>query len=192
MLKRLMFGTVILACLLPAQASAQQDDQATLYDKGHFKGRHVTLDGPTRLLTPFTARSIKIPQGKSWELCSGNTFTGCKEFNASDEGTVVSVRSARPVNPVISAAPPGSTAATVSTVGGGPWPSLRGLSSEYLIAPDVGGNRILVPSGKSEEASRMAEDFCRSRGWRTAAYERMQEIAGRTYLADVLCADGKR
>ena len=77
MLKRLMFGAVVLVSLLPAQASAQQDNQATIYDKGHFKGRSITLEGPTRLQTPFSARSIKIPPGKAWEFCDGNTFTGC-------------------------------------------------------------------------------------------------------------------
>jgi hypothetical protein len=193
MLKRFMFGSVVLASLLPGQASAQQDEQATIYYQGHFKGRSITLEGPTRLQTPFTARSIKIPQGKSWELCSGNTFTGCKEFNASDEAMIVNVRSARPVAPIITSAPPSSgPAASVGAVGGGPWPTLRGLSSEYFIAPDSGGNRILVATGKSEEASRLAEEFCTRRGWRTSAYERLQSIGGRTYLADVLCADGKR
>ena len=97
MIKQLMFGAAIVACFLPAPASAQQDEQATLYDKGHFKGRNITLEGPTRLQTPFTAKSIKIPQGKAWELCSGNTFTGCKEFNASDEAMIINVRTARPV-----------------------------------------------------------------------------------------------
>jgi len=194
MLKRLMIGTVVLASLLPTQASAQQpDDQATMYDKGHFKGRNITLEGPTRLQTPFTAKSLKIPDGKSWEFCSGNTFTGCKEISQSDETTVISVRSARPVAPVITSAPTvGGPAASVGTVGGGPWPTLRGLSSEYFIAPDSGGNRILVATGKSEEASRLAEEFCRARGWQTSAYERLQSIGGHTYLADVLCADGKR
>ena len=193
MLKRLTFGAVVLVSLLPAPASAQQDDQATIYDKGHFKGRSITLDGPTRLQTPFSARSIKIPQGKAWEFCDGNTFTGCKEINQSDETTIITVRSARPIAPVITSAPPSSgPAASVGTVGGGPWPTLRGLSSEYFIAPDQGGNRILVASGKSEETSRLAEEFCRQRGWRTSAYERIQSIDGRTYLADVLCADGKR
>jgi len=193
MLKRLMFGAVVLVSLLPTPASAQEDSQATIYDKGHFRGRSITLEGPTRLQTPFSARSIKIPEGKAWELCDGNTFTGCKEFNQSDETTIVTVRSARPVAPVITSAPPGAgPAATVGTVGGGPWPSLRGLSSEYFIAPDAGGNRILVASGKSEEASRMAQDFCRQRGWRTSAYERLQSIDGRAYLADVLCADQDR
>lgn len=193
MRKRLMFGSVLLASLLPAQASAQQEDQATIYYQGHFKGRSITLEGPTRLQTPFTAKSIKIPQGKSWELCTGNTFTGCKEFNGSDEALVITVRSARPVAPIITSAPAtGGPAASVGTVGGGPWPTLRGLSSEYFIAPDSAGNRIMVATGKSEEASRLAQEFCRQRGWQTSAYERLQSIGGHTYLADVLCADGKR
>jgi len=192
-MKRLMFGSVVLASLLPAQASAQQNEQATIYYQGHFKGRSITLEGPTRLQTPFTAKSIKIPEGKSWELCTGNTFTGCKEFNASDQALVITVRSARPVAPIITSAPPsGGPAASVGSVGGGPWPTLRGLSSEYFIAPDSGGNRILVASGKSEEASRLAQEFCRQRGWQTSAYERLQSIGGHAYLADVLCADGQR
>lgn len=193
MLKRFMSGAVVLACLLPAQASAQQEDEAVLYAKGHFKGYSITLEGPTRLSAPFAAKSIRIPEGKAWELCSGNTFTGCKEFNASDEAMIFNVRSARPIAPIITAVPPGGgPAVSVTEVGGGPWPSLRGLASEYFIAPDSGGNRILVASGKSEEASRLAEDFCRARGWRTSAYERLQSIDGRVYLADVLCAEGKR
>jgi hypothetical protein len=194
MLKRLLFGAVAVAALLPVHASAQRTDAdtITLYDRGNFKGRSLTFEGPTRLSSPFNAKSIKFPEGKAWELCSGNTFTGCKEFNRSDSAMVFNVRSARPVAPVITSAPGGAPIASVGTVGGGPWPSLRGLASEYFIAPDVGGNRILVASGKSEEASRLAEDFCRTRGWRTSAHERLQSIGGRTYLADVLCAEGKR
>jgi hypothetical protein len=193
MLKRLVSGAVVLGALVSAPASAQESGQAKLYDRGHFKGRSVTLDGPTRLLTPFTAKSIQLPEGQAWELCSGNTFTGCKEFSRSDPTMVVNVRSARPVAAVITAVPPAAgPAAAVGTVGGGPWPSLRGLGSEYFIAPDTAGNRILVASGKSEEASRLAEEFCRARGWRTSAHERLQSIGGRTYLADVLCAEGKR
>jgi hypothetical protein len=193
MLKQLMLGTVVLVTLLPAQAAAQQDEQAVIYYQGHFKGRSISLEGPTRLQAPFTAKSIKIPEGKSWELCTGNTFTGCKEFNGSDPAMVINVRSARPVAPILTAAPTtGGPAASVGTVGGGPWPTLRGLSSEYFIAPDSGGNRILVASGKSEEASRLAQEFCRQRGWQASAYERLQSLGGRAYLADVLCADGKR
>ena len=194
MLKRLMFGAVVLVSLLPVQASAQHDNEVTLYDKGHFKGRDITIQGPTRLQTPFPARSVKIPQGRAWELCSGSTFSGCKEFNGSDETMIFNVRSARPIAPIISSAPPGAgpAAATVGTVGGGPWPSLRGLSSEYFIAPDAAGNRIPVATGKSEEASRLAQDFCRQRGWRASAYERLQSIDGRAYLADVLCIDQDR
>jgi hypothetical protein len=188
-----MFAAVALAAVLPAAAIAQDADQATIYDKGNFKGRSITLDGPTRFPSPFAAKSIQIPQGKAWELCSGNTFTGCKEFNQSDRGMVFNVRSARPVAAIITAVPTtGGPAAEITKIGGGPWPSLRGLASEYFIAPDSGGNRILIASGKSEEASRLAEEFCRARGWRTSAHERLQSIEGRAYLADVLCSEGKR
>jgi hypothetical protein len=191
MLKRLMSGAVSILALLPAQASGQQADAdtITLYDRGNFKGRSITLEGPTRLSSPFNAKSIRFPEGKTWELCSGNTFTGCKEFTATDRGMVFNVRSARPVASIITSVPAGGPIATVGTVGGGPWPSLRGLASEYFIAPDVGGNRILVATGKSEEASRLAQDFCRGRGWRTSAHQRLQSIGGRAYLADVLCAE---
>jgi hypothetical protein len=191
MLKRLMFGAVSVLALLPAPASGQQTDAntVTLYDRGNFKGRSITLEGPTRLSSPFNANSIRLAEGKTWELCSGNTFTGCKEFTASDRGIVFNVRSARPVASIITSIPSGGPVASVGTVGGGPWPSLRGLASEYFIAPDAGGNRILVATGKSEEASRLAQDFCRARGWRTSAHQRMQSIGGRAYLADVLCAE---
>lgn len=195
MLKRFLFGAVALAALLPGGASAQgqqQADQVTLYDRGSFKGRRITLEGPTRLYAPFATKSVELPEGRAWELCSGNSFTGCREFNASSKGTVMNVRSARPIAPVITAVPPGAPAAAVSAVGGGPWPSLRGLGSEYFVAPDRGGNRIEVPGGKAEDAQRAAEDFCRSRGWRTSAHDRLQSLGGRTYLADVLCAETRK
>ena len=191
MLKRLMFGAVAIAAILPAAAAAQDSREATLYDRGNFKGRSLRLDSPTRFPDVFTARSVQIPEGQAWELCSGNNFTGCREFTGSSKGMVINVRSARPVAAVITSAPPGSPAASVGTVSGGPWPSLRGLASEYFIAPDAGGNRLAVATGKSEEASRLAEEFCRARGWRTSAHERLQSIGGRTYLADVLCSEAR-
>lgn len=194
MLRSMKFAAVVLAAVLPANAAAQDaTDQATIYDRGNFKGRSITLDGPTRFPSPFAVKSIQIPEGKAWELCSGNTFTGCKEFSASNRGMIFNVRSARPIAPIITAVPTtGGPPVAIGEIGGGPWPSLRGLASEYFIAPDNAGNRILVASGKSEEASRLAEEFCRRRGWRTSTHERLQSIEGRTYLADVLCSEGKR
>jgi hypothetical protein len=37
--------------------------------------------------------------------------------------------------------------------------------------------------------SQKARDFCRSHGWRQSVYARLQTIEGRSFLADVLCAD---
>ncbi|HEY0627798.1 MAG TPA: hypothetical protein VGD23_00555 [Sphingomicrobium sp.] len=191
MLKRSIFGAIAISVWPGVHALAQQPSGNTivLYSEGRFKGARITLDGPMRLSTPFTAKSIQIPPGKSWELCNGNSFTGCKEFNASDNGMVFNIRSARPVASIIAST--NAQAAKFGTIDGGPWPSLRGLASEYFIAPDTRGSRILVASRKSEEASRVATDFCRARGWRKSTQERLQSIDGRAYLADVLCGEGE-
>jgi hypothetical protein len=79
--------------------------------------------------------------------------------------------------------------AEVGAVVTGPNPSLRGMASEYFVAPDNHGARIEVPEGTGEAMSQRAQDFCRTRGWRTAAYARLQTLENRTFLADVLCAD---
>ena len=67
----------------------------------------------------------------------------------------------------------------------------RFLAEAALLssAPDDRGARIEVTPGTAEAMSRRARDFCRARGWRTSAYARLQTIEGRTFLADVLCAD---
>ena len=179
MINRLMLGAVALAALLPAQSHAQEQPPAelVLYPKSNFKGRGYPIAGASQSMQIFTVRSVKIPEGQSWELCSGNTFSGCKEFTRSDPGMVMTVRSVRPV------------AARVGAVVTGPTPSLRGLASEYFVAPDDRGARIEVPGGTAEAMSQRAQQFCRSRGWRTQAYARLQTLEGRTFLADVLCAD---
>jgi hypothetical protein len=58
-------------------------------------------------------------------------------------------------------------------------------------APAVanGGARVEVTPGTSEAMSQKARDFCRSHGWRQSVYARLQTIEGRSFLADVLCAD---
>jgi hypothetical protein len=37
--------------------------------------------------------------------------------------------------------------------------------------------------------SRQATQFCRGRGWRSSAHERLQTVGGRVFLADVLCVN---
>jgi hypothetical protein len=186
MLKRLMLGAVAVAALLPAQSHAQEQPPAelVLYPKSNFKGGGYPIAGASQSMQIFTVRSVKIPEGQAWELCSGNTFSGCKEFRQSDPGMVMSVRSVRPVAPKIT-----TVGAAVGTVVTGPNPSLRGMASEYFVAPDDRGARIEVPGGTAEAMSQRAQQFCRSRGWRTQAYARLQTLEGRTFLADVLCSD---
>lgn len=186
MKNKLMAGAVVLAALLPAASQAQDasSTELVLYPKGNYKGAGYSVAGASQSMRVFTVRSVKIPDGMSWELCSGNTFTGCTEFQKSDPGMVMTVRSVRPVAPRIT-----TVGAQVGAVVTGPNPSLRGMASEYFVAPDDRGARIEVPEGSNEAMSRRAQDFCRTRGWRTAAYARLQSLDGRNFLADVLCAD---
>ena len=164
-------------------ALAQSNDEAVLFSEGHFKGFSMRISGPTRSIGALVVKSIQIPQGSTWELCSGSTFTGCTRITQSKGAMVLTVRSARPV------APPIPATATVSPgpvkASGG---SLRGLASEFFVTPEEGGNRIEVDPGAGA-LPRRATDFCRAHGWRTSAYQREQAIDGRRYLADVLCAD---
>ncbi len=178
-----------------AQAEAQSSAEATLYSKGRFKGPSKTIIGPTQFAQPFVMRSVMIAAGAQWEFCSGVTYSGCRQVSQPVETTIMTVRSARPVAAILSA-PSGPGAAPALPGGAGPLRggggSLRGLASEYFVAPDRGGLRIEVVPGTAEAMSRLAIEFCRSRGWRTSAHERLQSVAGRFYLADVLCADAGR
>jgi hypothetical protein len=96
---------------------------------------------------------------------------------------VMTVRSVRPLAPVIttgSSAPPSAT---------GPGQSLRGWASEYFVSPDVNGVRVQVQTATGEGMAERAREFCRSRGWRASAYQRVQSVGPVSYLADVLCVD---
>ena len=183
-MKRVPLSLAALAVLIPASAAAQQAGEAVMYSSTKFRGSPFRMSGPTRPIDPaFVAKSVQIPQGERWEFCSGRTFTDCKELTGSDESIVLSVRSARPVAPVLT-----ETQVNAAIAAGGQ-ASLRGYSSEYFVVPGDGGNRIEVAGGTSEARSRAAQDFCRGKGWRTSPYARLQEINGRYFLADVLCAD---
>ena len=187
MLTKWMLGAAAIAALLPGQAQAQEQAPAelTMFAKGRYKGATYSVSGASQSMRiPFTVKSVQIPEGQAWELCSGNTFSGCKEFTESDPSTVINVRSVRSAAPRITTVAP-----TVGAVVTGPNPSLRGMASEYFVAPDDRGARIEVPSGTNEAMSARARDFCRTRGWRNSVYARLQTIEGRTFLADVLCAD---
>ena len=74
----------------------------------------------------------------------------------------MNVRSVRPVAPKIT-----TVGAKVGAVVTGPNPSLRGMASEYFVAPDDRGARIEVPEGTAEAMSSRAQTFCRSRAGRS-------------------------
>ena len=187
MLKKWMLGGVALAAMLPAQSRAQEQAPAELvmYGQGRYKGYSYSVAGASQSMRiPFTVKSVQIPEGQAWELCSGNTFSGCKEFTQSDPSMVMNVRSVRPVAARITTVD--KAAGAVVT---GPNPSLRGMASEFFVAPDTNGARIEVPAGTGEAMSVAAREFCRVRGWRYSVHARLQTLDGRTFLADVLCSD---
>jgi len=187
MLKKWMLGAVAAAALLPAQSHAQEQAPAELimFGKGKYKGPNYSVGGASQSMrVPFVVKSVQIPEGQAWELCSGNTFSGCKEFAKSDPSMVFNVRSVRPVAARIT-----TVSQSVGAVVTGPNPSLRGMASEFFVAPDTNGARIEVPAGTSEAMSVSAREFCRTRGWRYAVHSRLQTLENRTFLADVLCSD---
>ena len=185
MLKKWMLGAVAVAALLPAQSHAQEQGELIMYARGQYKGANYSVAGASQSMRiPFTVKSVQIPEGQAWELCSGNTFSGCKEFKKSDPSMVFNVRSVRPVAPRIT-----TVGQSVGAIVTGPNPSLRGMASEFFVAPDTNGARIEVPAGTSEAMSVSAREFCRVRGWRYSVHARLQTLEGRTFLADVLCSD---
>ena len=179
------FVLAALAASLSAQAAAQEHGAAVLYSKGHFTGPSITVDGPRTKMTPFAVKSLRIPAGSVWELCSGNTFSGCERFSRSNPAMARTVRSVRPVAPAIAESVALPSQGPVSGSG----PSLHGLASEYFVVPAQAGSRIEVTDTAAGAASLAATAFCRGRGWRLSAYERVQSVGGLTFLADVLCVN---
>jgi hypothetical protein len=185
-MKRLWTAAAGFGALAFASAGfAQGDGSLILYSKGHFQGARRAISGPAQYMSPFTIKSVAIPEGTSWELCSGNTFSGCKRFSKSDPATVFRVRSARPVG--TSAAGPVAAVGAVAPIPPPGGPSLRGMASEYFVAPEKDGRRIEVRPGTPEEMAKRAGDYCRSIGWRSSVHAALQPSGGTAFLADLLC-----
>ena len=183
MMRPMIAGAAALAALLPAEGLAQSGTALTAYSQGHLKGARTSIDGPSQFRRPLVVRSLVAPPGTDWELCSGLTYTGCRQFSGTVPAMIMTVRSARPVAAVL---PPSAAPAVRGTAAG---PSLRGVASEFFVAPDDGGLRVEVQPATAEAMTRRAGEFCRTRGWRSSAHARMQTDAGRKVLADVLCVD---
>ena len=176
-----VMGLASAAALLSAGAEAQPDAAAALFGRSNFAGPELRLTGPTQHIDPpFVARSIRLPAGSAWELCSGSTYSGCRRLDAPVTGGVFKVRSARPVAPVI------ASSASISNE------TLRGVASQFFVAPAHGSERVALPGNDPEAMRRGADDFCRSAGWQQSAHARLQIDSGTYYLVDVLCENGGR
>jgi hypothetical protein len=187
-MRRLLAMAGMAVIFVGGAATAQTTGEMTIYSKGHFKGPSLGVGGPiTHIDPPYTAKSIQITPGTAWEICSGNTFSGCKRIDKSVESGIFSVRSARPIAPVISTAiGPGAAPGTVDL----PNQSLRGFASQFFVAPNQGGQRVTVL--KQADMGRAADQFCLAAGWREAVHSRLQDVGGTYYLVDVLCSNDER
>lgn len=186
----LAIGIASVAALLAGAAEAQTTGEMTIYSKGHFKGANLGLAGPLTNIDPaFTAKSIQITPGTAWEVCNGRTFTGCRRIDKSVESGVFSVRSARPIAPVVTTrVGPGITEGPNGTIEP-PNQSLRGLASEFFVAPNQGGQRVGVLDNRPENMRKAADQFCQAAGWRQSSHARVQQVGAVYYLVDVLCAN---
>lgn len=168
------------------QAQTQGANELTLFSRGRFTGSRLTFSGPMRSMEIFPVRSVLVPEGTAWDLCTGNNFTGCRRVEKSRPATIMSVRSIRPAALAVREA---AVAAAASSIGTSAGLSMRGMASEFFIAPEEGGSRVEIGPGAS--AAERASAFCRARGWGTAAHQDVQAAGGRSYLADVLCTTAR-
>jgi hypothetical protein len=183
----------LAAAVFPFAVAGAQDDkmwrppaqpEATFYRDMNYSGPAVYVnEAKPNLQLNWPVNSIRIKSGR-WQLCEQPNFRG--ECRTYDRDTVMMyrpytgrrVQSMRPVG----WSPPGEQGAN---------PSLRGMAAQFFPAPATNGYRVLAcPNGSASSscAARTADQFCVSMNWRRSARQSMQTIAGRTYLADVLCS----
>lgn len=183
--KYLLMASLASSVMLGGSAAAQQVEPAiaqippgeiTLFSGSNFNAVTFVVNGPRAILTvPFRVRSVRMRQGRPWELCSRTQYRDCQTFNGPVSSISLTVASARPVQPQIQ--PP--------IVGGR---SLRGMAAEFFPAPtNQQGVRVDVPNANANAAAQRADRFCTRVGWNGSAYQRLETVRGRVYLADVLC-----
>jgi hypothetical protein len=185
-------GAVAAVTLPFAVASAQEDKmyrppaqpEATFYRDLNYSGPAVYVnEAKPSLQLNWPVNSIRIKSGR-WQLCERANFGG--ECRTYDRDTAMlyrpyagrRVQSIRPIG----WSPPGEP-------GGNP--SLRGMAAQFYPAPAVNGYRALAcryGSASAACAKQAADRFCVSMNWRASARQSMETVAGRIYLADVLCS----
>lgn len=180
-LRPLPLSLAIAATLaLPGSAQAQRRGEVMLFSQTGFRGQTFIVSGTRSTLPiPWTVRSVRVAPGEAWDLCTRTRFrTPCNRVAIDTAAVSWRVASARPSQVVTLPEP-------VPPAGGG---SLRGMSAEFFTQPsDASGRVVSCVSGAAACAADSANRFCRSRGWTGASYHRQETVAGRNFLADVLC-----
>jgi hypothetical protein len=181
-IRKLLWVALAAALLMPSTSSAQRSGEIVFFSEANFRGRTFVVTGPRESTSlPFVARSARVAPGEAWEVCPQTSYRGnCQAISQSQGNIAWTVSSVRPrARPTLLPAPvPGNGQ------------SLRGLESEYFPQPSERGFRLLScpnGSGSGSCAGQSADRFCQSRGWSRSSFEREETIAGRKYLADVLC-----
>jgi hypothetical protein len=171
----------------PPEDKMLRPPEATIYRDAAYKGPAVFIgEEKSNLGLAWPVNSIRVASGR-WELCERTRFRGqCRTVDRDTPmmGNIlrgITVQSIRPV---------GS--------GGGGWnpnpPAndqvARGNFAEFHTQPSQGNYRVLActrGSATANCAAQTADTWCRSIGWNGSAREHMETVAGRIYLADVLC-----
>ena len=172
-----------LAAQAPGPASEQPSDEAVMYNKGHFKGAGQESSRPDPLHPAVRDEERRHPRGHAVGVLQRQHLHRLPPDQPVGAGN----GDERPLGAPVANIIPASATAAQGLRGTGQ--SLRGLASEYFVAPERGGNRIEVQPGTAEAMSREAIEFCRTHGWRASAHQRLQTVEGRFYLADVFCAN---
>ena len=186
--RKIIVTALVALMVLPVGAAAQRAGELTLFSEIGFRGRSYVVTGSrSSILLFFTVRSARVAPGEAWEVCSSVGFRGqCNVVRESQGNVAWQVSSVRPSRAVQLPAPvppmPGPVPAPIGQ-------SLRGMSAEFFPQPADGTGRVLsCASGAASCATDAANRFCQMRGWTGSVYERQETVAGRIFLADVLCS----
>ncbi|MBL8649197.1 MAG: hypothetical protein JNL35_02190 [Sphingopyxis sp.] len=161
--------------------------EATIYRDAAYRGPAVFIgEAKANLGLAWPVNSVRVASGR-WELCEKTRYRGnCRTVDRDTPmlGSVLRGMTVQSIRPV-------------GAGGGGGWqPPIandqvaRGNFAEFHTQPSTSRYRVLACTAGSATAAcaaRAADTWCRSAGWNGSAREHMETVAGREYLADVLC-----
>lgn len=173
----------------PPDERLYRPPEATIYRDAAYKGPAVFIgEAKPNLGLSWPVNSVRVKSGR-WELCDRTRYRGNCRIIERD-------------TPMLNNILRGITVQSIRPVGGGgggggwnPQPPandqmVRGNFAEFHTQPSQGNFRVPACTRGSATAScaaQSADTWCRSIGWNGSAREHIETVAGREYLADVLC-----